>query len=118
MGHKRTRKSPKEKRVLKGINNSALLTQLLELANQLGVTVRQEKGDFKGGSCRVEEDKLLFLRKMDSDAVKIEVLATELIKLDFDDIEMDSTIRDFLSETRELLLKNNVAVEEEFYAKN
>ena len=89
MGNKR---AGKEKRVIKGLDNVYVLTQLLDLASQLNITVRQEKGDFQGGSCRVEKDRIIFLKKLDSDSSKIDVLARELAKLDFNTETIDPNI--------------------------
>ena len=70
---------------------------MLELAGRLDITVRQEKGDFKGGSCRLDKDRLLFLRKTDPDAVKIETLINELAPLSSDHIKLDPALRQYLN---------------------
>ena len=101
MGNAKIGKPKREKRVIKGRDNSAVLTQLLDLATQLEVTVRQEKGDFTGGSCRVENDRLIFLKKMDPDSAKIEILAKELVKLDSEHIEVDPVLRQYMNQVKE-----------------
>lgn len=101
MGDKRITKSKRQKRVIRGLDNTVVLDQLLELAHQLEVTVRQEKGDFQGGSCRIDEDKFIFLKKTAPDVEKIGVLLHELIKFDLGDIEIDSTLRDYMDQLRQ-----------------
>ena len=97
MDYKKAGRAIKEKRVIKGLDNEAALNQLLELAGRLDITVRQEKGDFKGGSCRLDKDRLLFLRKTDPDAVKIETLINELAPLSSDHIKLDPALRQYLN---------------------
>ena len=36
-----------------------LNSELLAAAEQLGIEVREEKGDFSGGMCRVDDDKYI-----------------------------------------------------------
>lgn len=97
MGNRKTTGLVKNKKIIRGFDNAFILDQLLNLAEQLNITVRQEKGDFRGGGCRVEEDRLIFLKKTDPDSEKIIILAGELIKFDFDQLEIDSGVRDFLN---------------------
>lgn len=101
MGNQKTSGLLKNKKVIRGLDNTFVLTQLLELAEKLDITVRQEKGDFRGGSCRVEEDRLIFLKKQDPDSEKIIVLAHELIKFEFKDIQIDAAVRDYLRQMRD-----------------
>ena len=39
----------------------AIKTAFEELAAKLGYTVRYEKGDFRGGACRVDQDKQIII---------------------------------------------------------
>ena len=101
MGNKRIGKPKKEKRVIKDCDNDDVLAQLFELAHQLDVTVRQEKGDFAGGSCRVEKDRLIFLKKIDPVSAKVEILLNELGKLDSDHIHIDPALRQYMNQLKE-----------------
>ncbi|MBN1480360.1 hypothetical protein JXA70_08825 [candidate division KSB1 bacterium] len=73
------------------------------------VIVRQEKGDFDGGSCRIEGEKYIFLKKSASDAEKIDILMRELANLDSSDTEIDPAVRDYLDRLRQET-DDNVAV--------
>lgn len=112
MGNRKTSGLVKNKKVIRGLDNSFVLIQLLNMAEQLNITVRQEKGDFHGGSCRVEEHRLIFLKKLDPDSEKIITLTRELIKFDSDHIEIDSVIREYINRVREEY-KDSVQEEEE-----
>ncbi len=89
------------KKVIRGLDNSFVLNQLLFMAERLDIIVRQERGDFSGGSCRVEESRLIFIKKQDPDSEKIIVLARELAKFDSDHIEIDEAIRHFMDRIRQ-----------------
>jgi hypothetical protein len=107
MGGKGTAKYRKEKRVIESLDNGMVLGQLLDLARRLGFTVRQEIGEFRGGSCRVANSHLLILKKSDPDVLKIDILARELATMPLDDLEVDSALRYYLNQWRE---KHNGAV--------
>lgn len=95
MGDKRTFAKPaKEKPFIKGLQNDYVLAQLEQLAAQLAVTVRHEKGDFKSAGCRVEEDKLIFLSKNEPDTAKIEILMRELARFEGENFNLDPLIRE------------------------
>ncbi len=110
MGNSTIKRHGKDKKVIRGLDNTFVLTQLLDIAEQLNISVRQEKGDFTGGSCRVEQDRLIFLKKTDPDSEKITILTRELIKFDSDNITIDSAIRDYMNRMRE---EYKAAVQEE-----
>lgn len=101
MGNRKTTGLLKNRKIIRGLDNAFVLLQLLDLAEQLDITVRQEKGDFLGGSCRVEEDRLIFLNKQDPDSEKIIVLMRELAKFDSEHVAIDSTVREKLNRIRE-----------------
>ena len=107
MGSKKSRRISKEKRVIESLDNETVLEQLLEMAQQLDVNVRQEVGDFKAGSCRLEDEIVLFLKKTDPDVAKIDLLVRELAPLQSDHIKIDPTVRFYLKQSVE---PYNVAV--------
>jgi len=41
-----------------------IIQELRSVANQLGASVRFEKGDFKGGYCLLKESKVVVINKM------------------------------------------------------
>ncbi|RQW10001.1 hypothetical protein EH222_03185 [candidate division KSB1 bacterium] len=65
------------------------------------MTVRQDIGEFKGGSCRVADKHLVILRKTDPDMQKIDILTRELAAAPFDGIEIDSAVRHYLEQCKE-----------------
>ncbi len=43
---------------------AALYNELLDITKSLGITLRKEKGRFRGGHCIVHNEKLLIINKM------------------------------------------------------
>ncbi|MBN1559288.1 hypothetical protein JW998_03515 [candidate division KSB1 bacterium] len=101
MAGKGTAKHRKEKRVIESLDNDTVLDQLLDLAGQLGITVRQEVGEFRGGSCRLANNHLLILQKTDTDVAKIDILARELATMPWSDIQIDSALQHYLNQRKE-----------------
>ncbi|MCH7827507.1 MAG: hypothetical protein IIC75_05995, partial [Bacteroidetes bacterium] len=58
-----------------------ILQELKDLAHQLGVVVRFEKGDFKGGYCLLKESKIIVINKMANYQRKVMILAAALKEL-------------------------------------
>ncbi len=75
-----------------------LLQDLRSVASQLGVTVRFEKGDFKGGYCIVQANKVIVLNKLATLQRKVITLAVALKELGIDDIYMPPKIRELIEE--------------------
>jgi len=75
-----------------------LLQDLRSVASQLGVTVRFEKGDFKGGYCIVKENKVIVLNKIATLQRKVITLAVALKELGIDEIYLSPKIRELIEE--------------------
>lgn len=77
-----------------------ILSQLLALAEQLGLEVREEKGDFNGGWCTLDGVKLIFLNRGHSTAGKVAVLAEALAYQSLEGVYVLPAVRDLLEEYR------------------
>ena len=60
------------------MNYSHLVTELEQLAKQLGINIRYEKGDFEGGFCVLKEQKVVVVNKRLLDSRKASALALAL----------------------------------------
>lgn len=78
-----------------------LINELREIATRLGVNVRFEKGDFKGGYCLVMEKKIIIINKFATTQKKAAILATALKELGIDDIYINPKIREIIEELSE-----------------
>ncbi len=75
-----------------------IIDELKDLASQLGVTVRFEKGDFKGGFCIVKENKIIVINKFETTQKKAAILATALKELGVDNIYVNPKLREIIDD--------------------
>jgi len=79
MGSKKSRSRQKvEPALIKGKSNQEILDHLQALAEKDNITIRFEKGDFKSGSCRIEDQNIIILKKDDTVANQVDNLLSEL----------------------------------------
>ena len=75
-----------------------ILQELKSVADQLGASVRFEKGDFKGGYCIVYEKKVIVINKMANIQKKVMILSAALKELGIDSIYLTPRIREIIDE--------------------
>lgn len=75
-----------------------ILQDLRSLANQMGATVRFERGDFKGGYCVLKESKVIVINKLSSTQRKVMTLSAALNELGVDGVYMPPRLREIIEE--------------------
>lgn len=75
-----------------------ILQELKAVADQLGASIRFEKGDFKGGYCIVHDKKIIVINKMTNLQKKVMILSTALKELGVDSIYLSPRIREVIEE--------------------
>ncbi len=75
------------------MNQDALLAELENLVSSLGLDIRYEKGDFKGGDCILYDRNLVVMNKKNTPAQKIAMLARVVGTYGGDDLYMKPFIR-------------------------
>ena len=70
-----------------------LLLELEQLVEQLGYTIRKEKGTFRGDSCVMEGEMLVVLNKKKPDQQQVGLLARVLKEKELQDIYIKPVIR-------------------------
>lgn len=75
-----------------------VLDELKAIANQLGATVRFEKGDFKGGYCIIHDNKVIVINKFANLQRKIMILSAALKELGVDKMYLTPKIREVIDE--------------------
>lgn len=75
-----------------------ILQELKSVADQLGASVRFEKGDFKGGYCIIHDKKVIVINKMTNLQRKIMILSTALKELGIEDIYVAPRTREIIDE--------------------
>ncbi|MBD3411214.1 MAG: hypothetical protein GF419_13540 [Ignavibacteriales bacterium] len=76
----------------------AIVDQLRSIADQLGATVRFEKGDFKGGYCILKSNKVIVINKLANSQRRAVILATALRELGVEDVYLPPKLREVIQE--------------------
>lgn len=79
-----------------------IIQDLRGIANQLGATIRFEKGDFKGGYCLLKESKVIVINKNANLQRKAMILSVALKELGVDEIYLNPRIREMIEEMGDL----------------
>ncbi|MBI9072118.1 MAG: hypothetical protein JEY94_11000 [Melioribacteraceae bacterium] len=75
-----------------------ILADLKALAEEMGIKVRYELGDFKGGYCLLKSSRVVVLNKRSNLQRKVITLSTALKELGVDEIYMPPKIREIIDE--------------------
>lgn len=80
------------------MNTTAILEELEDVAQRLGLEVRVEKGNFRGGRCVVEDEEIIMLNKHHLPETRLVVLAEALKEAPLDTIYLKPAVRRALEE--------------------
>jgi hypothetical protein len=75
-----------------------ILAELKSVADQLGASIRFEKGDFKGGYCILYDKKVIVINKMTNLQRKVMILSSALKELGIDEIYLTPRVREVIEE--------------------
>ncbi|MFM8839916.1 MAG: hypothetical protein ACKOFB_02310 [bacterium] len=71
----------------------SILDDMLSLAHDLNYSVRREKGNFRGGDCRVNDDRFIVLNSLIPLESRIVLLARILAKHDLHNRELKPAVK-------------------------
>ncbi len=77
-----------------------LLEELKSLAATLNITVRFEQGNFRGGSCILEQQRLIVINRSLPVESKISLLAQALSSFPLDGVYIKPAVREYLEQER------------------
>jgi hypothetical protein len=80
------------------MRHEELIAELEQLAAQLNVVVRYEKGDFEGGYCILKTDRVLLINKRLMSNKKASVFALALHEIGLDNIFIKPVVREFIED--------------------
>lgn len=80
------------------MNYSRLLAELEELAQQLGVQLRYEKGDFEGGFCVLKSQGVLVINKRLGEPRKASSLAQALSEFGIETTFVKPSLRQYIED--------------------
>ena len=75
-----------------------LIDELNGVAQQLGVTIRYEKGDFDGGYCILKEQKLLLVNRRLIPSRKAAVIAVAMQEIGLSNVYLKPALRAFIED--------------------
>ena len=75
----------------------AIYQEFEKLAESLEVKIIQEKGNFKGGYCLLEKEKVIVINKIKPLEQRIKALALAFSQLDISNIYLKPAIRDIIA---------------------
>ncbi|MDQ7064060.1 MAG: hypothetical protein Q9P90_07420 [candidate division KSB1 bacterium] len=78
------------------MKEAEILSHLETIVTQMGIELRYEKGDFKGGICRVGDKRLFLLNQNLMPSQKINLLTQELSTLDLSGVYVLPAIREMI----------------------
>ncbi|MGY8782947.1 MAG: hypothetical protein ACKVHA_06000 [Fidelibacterota bacterium] len=89
------------------MKNNRLYTEFEELANKLGLKILKGKGNFHGGICIVNNEKVIVVNKMKPIEQRLRILANSFLEYNLDDIYLVPALRAYIEEFRTLDLKSS-----------
>lgn len=83
------------------MNDEIILQELENICGKLGLNLRYEEGDFIGGLCRIDEEKLIIINKKLPINRKIKLIAQEISTLNFEDIFILPAVKEIILENKD-----------------
>jgi hypothetical protein len=80
------------------MKHEMLIQELQEVATQLGVTIRYERGDFEGGYCILRDQKILLVNRRLFPAKKASVLAMAMHEIGLEDMYLKPAVREYIED--------------------
>ncbi len=80
------------------MKHEELIAELGAVAQQLGVSIRYEKGDFEGGFCVLKAQKVLIVNKKLLPNRKAAVLALGMHEMGLDAVFIKPVLREFIED--------------------
>lgn len=81
-------------------NKEIIIKDLIEVFQNLGFSVRVEKGNFKGGFCMLREQKIFLMNKNLEQEKKINILIKNLSEIGIEGIFVKPNIREMIEKER------------------
>ena len=75
-----------------------MIIELEELAVQLGLKVRYEKGDFEGGFCVLKDERMLVINNKLPDAGRASVLGQALAQYGLENVFIKPSLREYIED--------------------
>jgi hypothetical protein len=80
------------------MKHEELIQELHDVASQLGVTIRYERGDFEGGYCVLKDQRLLLINRRLMPLRKASILAVAMHEIGLDTLYLKPVVRAFIED--------------------
>ncbi len=80
------------------MKHEEIIQELNEVAKQLGVTIRYDKGDFEGGYCILKDQKILLVNRRLMPGRRAAVLALAMQEIGLDNVFLKPALRAFIED--------------------
>jgi len=80
------------------METTTIIEELKQAARQLGLEVRAEKGNFRGGRCTVDGETIVMLNKRHLPETRLRVLAEALRDAPMDTVYLKPAVREALED--------------------
>lgn len=80
------------------MKHEEMIRELEEVARQLGVKLRYERGDFEGGYCILKTERVLLLNRRLLPARRAMILAVALHEIGLDDLFIKPVVREYIED--------------------
>ena len=90
------------------MNYSSIFQEFEDIASQMGIRILQEKGNFKGGFCLLETEKIIVINKHKPIEQRINALSKAFSKLDTSEIYLKPLIRELIEEKKSIFQLNTI----------
>tara|TARA_B100001175_G_C19200984_1_gene491330 strand:- start:252 stop:512 length:261 start_codon:yes stop_codon:yes gene_type:complete len=84
------------------VKNEKLYIEFEDLAKRLGLKILKGKGDFTGGTCKVNDKIVIVVNKMKPIEQRLKTLATSFLEFDLEKIYIIPALRAYIEEYRTL----------------
>lgn len=75
-----------------------IVEELLDVARQIGITVRFEKGDFEGGFCVLRDQRLVLINRRLMPTRKASLLALALQTIGLETVFLKPAVRQYIED--------------------
>ena len=80
------------------MTNDQLLKELEELADNSGISLRYEKGDFDGGFCVLKAERIIVINKRLAPQKRTSVLAQAMAEVGIEEVYLKPAVREFIED--------------------
>ena len=82
------------------MKSKKIFEELIDVGKNLGIKIIQDKGNFKGGYCLLEEEKIIVLNKLKPLEIHIKSLITIFSQRDISKIYIKPIIRNMIENNK------------------